>query len=261
MNLDLTGRRAIVCGSTQGIGLAAAREIALLGASVTLVARDEAALSDAAGGLDSSKGQRHGHAVADFANPNEVRTAAQRVAAEGAVHILVNNTGGPPGGPALEAGIEEYRRAFEMHLVCNQILAQATTPGMKEAGFGRIVNVLSTSVREPIPNLGVSNTIRGAVAQWAKTLSRELGPFGITVNNVLPGFTDTARLGDLFAGKARREGKTAEQVEQEMKATIPLGRLGRPEEIGAAIAFLCSPAGGYISGVHLAVDGGRLHTH
>ncbi len=260
MELDLAGRRALVCGSTQGIGLAAAAEISRLGASVTLLARNEAALREARESLPAAAGQRHGFEVADFTRPEQVEAAVARVVAEGAAHILVNNTGGPPGGPALEAGVEEYRRAFEMHLICNQLLTQALVPGMKEAGFGRIVNVLSTSVREPIPNLGVSNTIRGAVAQWAKTLSRELGPFGITVNNVLPGFTDTARLRDLFEAKAQRESKTVERVEEEMKATIPLGRLGRPEEIGAAIAFLCSPAGGYISGAHLAVDGGRLHT-
>lgn len=262
MDLSLNGKRAVVCGSTQGIGLAAAVELASLGARCTLLARDEARLREAAASLPAAAGQRHDYLVADFARAESVRIAAADAArsSAGPVHILVNNTGGPPGGPALEAAPEQYLAAFSLHLVSNQILVQALVPGMRAAGYGRIINIISTSVKVPIPNLGVSNTIRGAVASWAKTLANELGPHGITVNNVLPGFTDTARLAELFRARAARTGKPVEEVTREAIATIPAGRLGRPEEVGAAIAFLATPAAAYINGINLPVDGGRLGT-
>ncbi|MFG0283226.1 MAG: SDR family oxidoreductase [Phycisphaerales bacterium JB039] len=260
MDMSLKGRRAVVCGSTQGIGRAAAIELAELGATVTLLARDEGALRSAAAELPAPQQQRHGFEIADFAEPEQVRAAAERIARAGAVHILVNNTGGPPGGPITDADPAAFERGFRMHIINNQLLAQALIPGMKEAGFGRIINIISTSVKAPIPGLGVSNTIRGAVASWAKTLAGELAPFGITVNNVLPGFTDTARLASLFEARAQRSGSTADDEREQMRASIPAGRIGRPEEIAAAIAFLASPAASYINGINLPVDGGRLPT-
>ena len=262
MDINLTGRRAVVCGSTQGIGRAAAIELAELGAAVVLVARDERALRAAEAELPAPAEQRHGFAVADFTDPAQVRSAAERIArgGGGTVHILVNNTGGPPGGPIADAAPEAFEQAFRMHLVNNQILAQALLPGMKEAGFGRIINIISTSVKAPIPGLGVSNTIRAAVASWAKTLAGEVAPFGITVNNVLPGYTDTARLQSLFEARAERSKSTADDEREQTRAAIPAGRIGRPEEIAAAIAFLATPAAAYINGVNLPVDGGRLPT-
>lgn len=261
MNTSLSGRRALVCGSTQGIGRAAAEELAALGARVTLLARDQARLAAVAAELPKPAGQKHDFLVADFAKAETLKSAlAAANLATDPVHILINNTGGPPGGPALDASPEAFVSAFNLHLVCNQILVQAVVPGMRPAKFGRIVNVISTSVKVPIPNLGVSNTIRGAVASWAKTLANELGPHGITVNNVLPGFTDTARLGELFKARAAKTGKPQDDITKEALATIPAGRLGRPEEIGAAIAFLCTPAAAYINGINLPVDGGRLGT-
>ncbi len=255
MNTDLTGRRALVCGSTQGIGRASAIELATLGASVTLMARDADRLARVCAELPTPSGQTHGTVLADFGDSGAVASAA---ASLGDPHeILVNNTGGPAGGPILDAAPDAFRRAFEMHVVNNHLLAQALVPGMRDAGYGRIVNVLSTSVRAPIPGLGVSNTIRGAVASWAKTLAGELGPHGITVNNVLPGFTDTARLSSLFSAKAEKTGSTPEAVLAAAISGIPVGRLGDANEIGAAVAFLASPAGGYISGISLTVDGGR----
>jgi 3-oxoacyl-[acyl-carrier protein] reductase len=262
MDTSLAGRSALVGGSTQGIGRAAAIELAALGARVTLIARDEARLKAVAAELPTPAGQRHGYLVADFSQPETVSKAVgAAVSAPGAAfHVLVNNTGGPKGGPAHAATPEEYLAAFRMHVVCNQILVQAVLPGMKEAKYGRIVNILSTSVKAPIPDLGVSNTIRAAVANWAKTLAGELGPFGITVNNVLPGFTDTARLAELFKNKAAKTGKTLEQVREEAIATIPARRLGRPEEIAATVAFLATPAAAYINGTNVTVDGGRTPT-
>jgi 3-oxoacyl-[acyl-carrier protein] reductase len=266
MNTSLHSRRALVCGASQGIGLAAAQQLAALGASVTLVARDVERLKHAAHALPLVPGTEQSHRwfAADFSKPETVReaihTELSHQSAAGPYTILINNTGGPPGGPAIDAKIEEFTAAFTAHVLCNQILAQALVPAMKEAKFGRIVNIISTSVKAPIPNLGVSNTIRGAVASWAKTLATELGPFGITVNNVLPGFTETERLASLVSTRASKSNTSPDQVKKDMLATIPAGRFAKPDEVGAAIAFLCTPAAGYINGINLPVDGGRLPT-
>jgi 3-oxoacyl-[acyl-carrier protein] reductase len=258
MNLDLTGKYAIVCGSTQGIGKAAAIELALLGASVTLIARDEQKLKHVVGELHSSSDlQGHHYLAVDFSRPEDVRKTISEYMQQHVVHILVNNTGGPPGGPAIDATPEEYLAAFNSHLICNQVLTRAVVPCMKSERYGRIINVISTSVKVPIRGLGVSNTVRGAVANWAKTLSLELGSFGITVNNVLPGATQTSRLDWLIKSKAEKSGKSEAEVRQEMTSEIPAGRIGEASEVAAAIAFLASPAAGYINGVNLPVDGGR----
>lgn len=259
MNLNLQGRHAIVCGSTQGLGYASAVELALLGARVTLLARNEEKLRECVTTLDRAGGQEHDYVVADFTDTQHVKqAAAEYLARHKRAHILVNNTGGPPGGSAIQADTDEFVQAFSNHLLNNHILTQAFVPGMKDAGFGRIVNVISTSVKQPIPGLGVSNTIRAAVANWAKTLATELGPFGITVNNVLPGFTKTVRADYVVKKKAKDSGLTEEEVMNQLVAEIPARRIGLAEEFGAAVAFLCSPAAAYINGINLPVDGGRL---
>lgn len=256
MNLDLTGKTAMVCGSTQGIGRSVAMELAALGASIILVARHEARLAEVMTQLPGSG--RHAYVVADFSQPEILKTRIQAVSKEfSPVHILINNTGGPPPGPASEAAPEEFENAFRQHLICNQILTMAVVPGMKGAGYGRIVNIISTSVKQPIPGLGVSNAIRGAVASWSKTLSMELAPHGITVNNVLPGATQTQRLTSLLEKKAAALGREFSEVEKEMKQEIPARRFAEPEEIAYAIAFLVSPAAAYINGINVPVDGGR----
>lgn len=258
MNLDLSGKTAVVCGSTQGLGYASAAELALLGAHIVLMARNEEKLGAAVKMLDTSNGQQHQYLVADFSDTANVKTTIDGFVKMATVHILVNNTGGPPGGTALNAKPEEFLAAFNNHLINNHNLTQAVVPGMKAAGFGRIINIISTSVKSPIAGLGVSNTIRAAVANWAKTLATELGPFGITVNNVLPGFTKTVRADYVIASKAKAANKTEEGVMKDLVAEIPAGRIGKPEEFGAAVAFLCSPAAAYINGINLPVDGGRL---
>jgi 3-oxoacyl-[acyl-carrier protein] reductase len=257
MNLDLNGKRAVVCGSTQGIGKAAAIELALLGAHVTLVARDEEKLKSVVQELQVYSGQQHEYVVADFSTPDILKKKLAAYGATRTVHILVNNTGGPPAGLAIDAHPDDFIKAFSSHLLCNHILTQTFVSGMKEAGYGRIINIISTSVKIPIKGLGVSNTIRGAVANWSKTLSVELAPFGITVNNVLPGATMTGRLTSLIQSKAEKSNKTFEEVKKEMEQEVPAGRICDPAEVAAAVAFLASPAAGYINGINVPVDGGR----
>lgn len=260
MDLNLAGKHALVCGASEGIGRATAHELALLGASVTVLARRAEVLQDVVDALPRDDGQAHGLLAADVSNAEALRTDVAALAATRPVHILVNNTGGPPGGTAHEATVEAYLDAFNKHLVANQVLLQAVLPGMRQARWGRIVNVVSTSVREPIPGLGVSNTTRGAVASWAKTLSRELAPDGITVNNVLPGFTETGRIEQIVRNRVAAEGKSEDEVRAAMRSGVPAGRFATPEETGGVIAFLCSPAAAYVNGVSLAVDGGRMHS-
>ena len=257
MDLDLTGKHALVCGASEGIGRAAARELALLGADVTLLARRADVLEALAQDLPHKDGQHHGWVAADVLDTDRLRAQAQALVTNKPVHILVNNTGGPPGGPVHAAESEAFERAFRQHLLANQALAQAVLPGMRAARFGRIVNVISTSVKEPIANLGVSNTIRGAVASWAKTLATEVGGDGITVNNVLPGYTRTQRLDQILADRAQATNQTEETIAKNMLATVPAGRFAEASELGGVIAFLCTSAAGYINGVNLPVDGGR----
>ncbi|HRP89551.1 MAG TPA: SDR family oxidoreductase [Edaphocola sp.] len=257
MNLDLSNKNALIAGSTQGIGLAIAKELALLGANCILIARNETKLKQAVQSLHTIDGQQHRYLVADFSNYHQVETVIGDFMLNNTIHILINNTGGPAGGPITEASPEAFLSAFQQHLLCNQIITQAVIPGMKAEKFGRIVNVVSTSVKIPLKNLGVSNTIRGAVASWAKTMSNELAPFGITVNNVLPGATATQRLESIINNKADKTGAERGEVEEEMIHEIPMKRFGAPEEIASLAAYLCSPSAGYLTGVSIPVDGGR----
>ncbi|MGO1000266.1 SDR family NAD(P)-dependent oxidoreductase [Lysobacter sp. CA196] len=260
MDLNLSGKHALVCGASEGIGRAAADELALLGCDVTVLARRADALAAVAQALPRTGAQAHGWIAADVADAAALAAQVEALAAGKPVQILVNNTGGPPGGPAHTALDSAYLDAFQRHLLANQTLVRAVLPGMRSAQWGRVVNVISTSVKEPIVGLGVSNTIRGAVASWAKTLSRELGADGITVNNVLPGYTQTARIEQIIGDRARNSGQTPDAVIEAMRKTVPANRFAAPGEIAACIAFLCSPAAAYVNGVSLAVDGGRMQS-
>lgn len=258
MDLNLSGRHALVGGGSQGIGLAAAIELATIGADVTLIGRDDARLQAAVASLASVNVEGRFHALkADYGDRPALEATVAAWLQEHPAQILVNNTGGPPPGPIVEASEAAFLDTFGQHLLCNQLLARLCLPGMRGAGYGRIVNVISTSVKEPIKGLGVSNTVRGAVASWSKTLATELAPEGITVNNVLPGFTRTARLDGLIAGKMRSSGASEDKVAKDMQSVVPMGRFADASEIAAAIAFLASPAAAYITGINLAVDGGR----
>jgi 3-oxoacyl-[acyl-carrier protein] reductase len=258
MNLDLKNRRAVVCGSTQGIGRAVAMELALMGANVTLVARNEQSLKQTKSELSDNGSQLHSYLCVDFSNPAQLKELIEQfIQRNGPVNILVNNTGGPPSGPIANAKTDEFITAFNNHLICNHILTQACMDGMKNSNYGRIINIISTSVKQPLPNLGVSNTIRAAVGNWAKTMANELGKYGITVNNVLPGATATQRLSTIIQNKADKTQANSEEVKKEMLHEIPMGRFADPSEVANAVAFLASPSAAYINGINLPVDGGR----
>jgi 3-oxoacyl-[acyl-carrier protein] reductase len=256
MNLSLQNRTALICGSTQGIGLAIAKELALLGANCILLARNETALQQAVALLDKSLSQQHSYAIADFSNKEEVKAAIDKIIPTSAIHILINNTGGPAPGLISNATTDDFLNTFQQHIINNQLLAQAVLPGMKQAGYGRIINIISTSVKIPIANLGVSNTIRAAVAAWAKTLSLEVAQYGITVNNILPGYTKTQRLNSLIAANAANQNISIAELETKMQQQIPARRFGEAAEVAAVTAFLASPAASYVNGTSIPVDGG-----
>ena len=259
MNLDLSNRTALVCGASQGLGAAVAKELALLGANIILLARTEINLQHVKSELDISRRQKHQYIIADTSKPLElIEKVKAFLAAGNSIDIIVNNSGGPAAGPLLKTPINEMETAFHSHLIVSHLLAQLIVPGMKERGFGRIINILSTSIKQPINGLGISNSIRAAVANWAKTLANEIGAFGITVNNVLPGYTNTDRLDYLFGKQADTAQVSKEEILKRTIDLIPAGRLGEPHEFGAAVAFLCSPAAAYINGINLPVDGGKL---
>ncbi|MCB0702345.1 MAG: SDR family oxidoreductase [Candidatus Kapaibacterium sp.] len=259
MNIELKGKTALVCGGTDGIGRASAVELATLGANVVLMARSEEKLQKVLESLPVQHWQKHDYIVADFINPEAVRDSTSNyIKKNGNIQILINNTGGPPSGALLNVDAEEFYKGFDMHLKCSHYLTQTLFEGMKDSRYGRIVNIISTSVKIPISGLGVSNTVRGAMASWSKTLANEIAMYGITVNNVLPGFTMTNRLESLIAKKAESREIGESEVESEMLATIPAARFADPEEVANAVAFLSTPAAAYINGINLPVDGGRL---
>ncbi len=258
MNLNLENKNALVCGSSQGMGKAIAIQLAEMGANVTLFARNLETLNQVKAELANNGSQEHFAICADFSKPEEVaRALDEHLTVIPEFQILINNTGGPAPGPANTADASDFLAAFNQHLINNHQIAQKLLKGMKAHGYGRIINVISTSVKQPLPNLGVSNTVRGAVASWAKTMSNELGPFGITVNNVLPGATNTVRLEAIIKNKAAKKGVSIEEMEEEEKSIIPLRRFGEAEEFANVCAFLASPAAGYVTGVSIPVDGGR----
>lgn len=259
MNISLIGKRAFVCGSTQGIGRASAEMMAKQGAEIVLLARNENSLKEVCEGLDKTNGQNHEYLVVDFSQPEDLQSKVETYLSKNKkpVHILLNNTGGPAGGPILSAQVEEFFAAYRMHLACNHYLVQALVPRMKAEAYGRVINVISISVKQPIPGLGVSNTTRGAVSSWSKTLAGELAQWGITVNSVLPGFIDTARLAYVIESGAKKSGKSVEETRQIFAESVPAKRIGDTTEIAQVIAFLASPAASYVNGVNLPVDGGR----
>lgn len=257
MDLNLTGKTALVGGASQGIGRAICLELASLGANIIAMARRETQLKEVISECNISQGQQHRVLASDIGDLTTVKAKIEQVLTDSTIDIVINNTAGPKPGLIKQAEAEEFTSAFNNHLQANRLLFKLVYPGMKAKQFGRIINITSTSVKVPIPNLGVSNTIRAAVAAWAKTLSQEVASEGITVNTVLPGFTATERLDSLVQQKAKANNQSIEQVSQTMQQSVPMKRFGQASEIAAAVAFLASPAASYINGVALSVDGGR----
>jgi 3-oxoacyl-[acyl-carrier protein] reductase len=253
MKISLDGKKAIVCGSTQGIGKAIAHQLAASGARVTLLARNQEVLNAA---VKELPGSGHECLTADFADFESLKAHSEFIK-KGDFHILINNAGGPPPGEVQDANWEAFEKALTMHLKVSHHLAQWVLPKMKSSGYGRIINIISTSVKIPIKGLGVSNTVRGAMASWAKTLSNEVEAHGITVNNILPGPIYTQRLIQIIRSQAEKQKITEEESANKMKATVPAGRFGAPDELGYLASFLCSDLAGYITGVSIPVDGGR----
>ncbi len=258
LNTDLRNKNALVCGSSKGIGKAAAIALAELGANITLVSRSPEIMSDIIRELKTENDQDHDFLVADFTDSSDLKKKIIGLCSAKTIHILVNNTGGPPAGPIVDASEEEFMQAMHNHLVCNHLLAKAVLPGMEDARYGRIINIISTSVKQPIDQLGVSNTTRAAVANWAKTLSNEVAELGITVNNILPGATSTGRMDIIMESRMKKSGRTKAEEMEAYAMDIPMKRFARPEEIANAISFLASPAASYITGINLPVDGGRI---
>jgi 3-oxoacyl-[acyl-carrier protein] reductase len=257
MDLSIKGKNALVCGSSSGIGEASAIMLSGLGANITLLARNIDALNETMSKLDRSMGQEHDFIIADTSSHDDLHMKIKGLTTKKPIHILINNSGGPPAGPILNAEIDAFRKAFDQHLLAYQLIVQLLVPGMKEEGYGRIINVISTSVKVPLNGLGVSNTVRAAVANWSKTLATELGPFQITVNNVLPGATETDRLRSIISNKAAKQNQSEDEVKAAMLSQIPMKRFGKSEEIASAVAFLASPAAAYITGTQITADGGR----
>ena len=254
INIDLSGKRALVCGASQGIGAGIAQELAGLGCRVVALARSRDKLAQLVADLP---GEGHTILAQDLSDRGELGRAVEALAAEAPVHILINNTAGPKPGPITEAEEASFVEGFANHILVGSLLVKLLLPGMKAAGYGRIINIISTSVKVPIPNLGVSNTIRGAMASWCKTLAAEVAPHGVTANNILPGFTQTPRLENLITAAAGRTGQTVTEVTKAWQGSVPARRFGEPREVGAAAAFLAAPAAAYINGINLPVDGGR----
>lgn len=256
---ELTEKWALVGGASQGIGEAIATVFAQAGARVILMSRSSEKLEVVRKSLPHP--ERHRIMPLDLENLDQVNTqVAQLVKLIGTIEIVVNNSGGPPSGSLVQVSSSEFEKFFRAHVVAGQIIMQNVLPGMKEKRFGRIINIISTSVKVPIPQLGLSNTIRAAMASWAKSLSHEVGPFGVTVNNILPGYTKTPRLSKLIDASAEREKKSSKEIEETWMKTIPVGRFAEPSEIAQAALYLASQRAAYITGTQITVDGGRTGT-
>ena len=258
MNISLKGRTALVGGSTRGLGKAIAMQLAASGATITLMARNEEKLKSVLDELPSGEGQLHEYLVVDFADFEKCKDIVSAYFQTKKIDILVNNTNGPAAGGVLQKSIDDYQRSFDLLFKTVVFITMEALKGMQHNQFGRIINLASITVREPSPNLVLSNSIRSAVASWAKTLSRDIAPEGITVNNILTGYFDTERLDEINNLQSANKGISLQEFKDQMKLQVPARRFGRPEEFGWLVAFLASEQAAYITGANIPIDGGLL---
>ena len=259
MKIDLTGKKALVGGSSKGIGLGIATELANSGASVCLMARNESRLKQIVDQLPNSS--NHSYLVVDFSKFEDYKIKIEKYVKNNHVDILINNTQGPPAGNSLSKNIDSYQEAFDLLFKSVVHTSSLVIPGMQKNKWGRIINVTSVSVKEPLNYLVLSNSIRSAVVAWAKSLSVDLGPDGITVNSILTGYFDTERIKELNKEKSKSLNISETEVIEKMKSLVPASRLGRPEEYGYLISFLSSDNAAYINGASIPIDGGLLKSY
>ncbi|GAB3421796.1 SDR family oxidoreductase [Niabella aquatica] len=258
MIISLQNKKALVGGASQGLGKAVAVQLAASGASVTIMARNEAKLQQVISELSASEGQQHDYLVVDFSDFESFKIKMDDFFSNHAVDILVNNTNGPKAGTVSEQKETDYQSAFSLLFQTVQYTTSLAVKGMKENRCGRIINLTSRTVKEPADNLALSNIIRAAVVAWGKTISRDVGKYNITVNNILTGNFDTERLNELFSLQAKAQNTSIEAITKTAEADIPLQRLGRPEELANLVTFLASEQASYITGASIPVDGGLL---
>ena len=258
-NLSFINKNIFVGGSTNGIGWESAKLFAKYGGNLTLITRNEHLLLKRVQELPNNGNQQHNYIVADFSNPENLEKAINEFILDKDINydVIINNTGGPPSGELGKASTDELLSAFNLHLISFHKILGVLIEGMKSKEAGSIINIISTSVKQPLNGLGVSNTIRGAVANWAKTLANELGVYNITVNNILPGATNTGRLKEIIKNKAQKLNLQESAIEKQMADQVPLKRIAEPIEVANAVLFLASDKARYISGINLPVDGGR----
>ena len=259
MKIDLTGKKALVGGSSKGIGLGIATELANSGASVCLMARNESRLKEIVSQLPDSN--NHSYLVVDFSKFEDFKIKIEEYVKNNQVDILINNTQGPPAGNSLSKNIDSYQEAFDLLFKSVVYTTSLVIPGMQKNKWGRIINVTSVSVKEPLNYLVLSNSIRSAVVAWAKSLSVDLGPDGLTVNSILTGYFDTERIKELNKEKSKSLNISEAEVLDKMKSLVPASRLGRPEEYGYLVSFLSSDNAAYINGASIPIDGGLLKSY
>ena len=256
MDLGLKGKRAVVMAASRGLGYASALGLAREGCHLIVCSRDQRRIEAAADTIRRETGARVTALVADVSSPSEARRLVDAAVSEyGGLEIVVHNAGGPPAGETLAMTEEQWHKAFEQNLLSFTRIAGAAVPEMKKAGYGRLLTIASSSIKQPIPNLALSNALRAGVWGIAKTLSRELAPQGILVNVIAPGRIDTERIAELDQANAQKAGKPIDDVRKASVAGIPLGRLGRPEELANLVVFLASQSASYITGQAIMVDG------
>ena len=258
MKINLNGKKALVGGSSRGLGFAVAKQLALSGASVTLMSRNEKKLKEIVANLENETKVKHNYLIVDFNNFDSYKKIISTFLSSNPIDILVNNTQGPKPGDVESLSIDDYQNAFDLLFKSVVHTTSVALPYMKKNSWGRVLNMVSISVKEPLSYLALSNTIRGSVVTWAKTLANDVACDNITVNNILTGYFKTERIEELNFEKAKKLNISIDQVFDTMKNQVPMKRIGNPEEFGYLASFLCSDKASYITGINIPIDGGLI---